>query len=126
MQDNLGRTSSAPQKKKRATIGQTTPETADHIQQQITEGFRALNARLDRLLANAIEQETPDRIEPLLAVGDVARRLAISERTVERLIAAGKLRPLRVEGQRRFTPEAIDAYLRTHAQPRKRRAGGKR
>lgn len=59
--------------------------------------------------------------EPLLRVQGVARRLNVSKRTVERLVADGELRPLWIKGQRRFTPAAVDAYLRTSAAPGGRR-----
>lgn len=52
-------------------------------------------------------------LKPLLSVSDLARTLKVSLRTVETLIAAGKLRPLWIRGVRRFHPDAVDAYLRS-------------
>ena len=48
----------------------------------------------------------------LLSVADLAKTLNVSRRTVENIIAAGKIRPLWIEGQRRFHPDMVDAYLR--------------
>lgn len=64
------------------------------------------------------------RPEPLLTVADVATHLSVSKRTVETLVAEGALAPLRVRGARRFTREAVDAYVRSLAgrKPRRRTA----
>ena len=45
-----------------------------------------------------------EAMKPLLSVSDLARTLKVSNRTVETLIAAGKLRPLWIRGVRRFHP----------------------
>lgn len=50
---------------------------------------------------------------PLLSVEGVARRLSVSVRTVESLIAEGEIAPVWVRGQRRFTVEAVDAFIRS-------------
>ena len=50
--------------------------------------------------------------EPLLDVGGVARRLSVSIRSVEKLIAREEIVPIQVGGVRRFDPETIDAYIR--------------
>jgi excisionase family DNA binding protein len=52
---------------------------------------------------------------PLLDLKGVALRLSVSERSVERLVAAGHLAPLWVGGARRFSQEGIDAFLRRYA-----------
>ncbi len=83
------------------------PELAAHI----TETVRALNELL------LTEHAT---MKQLLSVQDLARTLNVSPRTVENIIAAGKIKPLWVEGQRRFHPDAVDAYLRNCEQPRRR------
>ncbi len=62
----------------------------------------------------------------LLSVTDLAKTLNVSRRTVDNIIAAGKIRPLWIQGQRRFHPDTVTAYLRTcEKQPssRKRRRG---
>lgn len=95
-----------------------------------------------RLEAFAAKLETlPDQLEdliaehlgrapapaPLLDVAGVAEWLAVSERTVERIVASGKLRPLWIEGQRRFTPAAVEAYLKACVkQPGAGRSGRRR
>ena len=62
--------------------------------------------------------ETPRR-DPdplrLLSVSEVADRLSVSEDTVEREIADGRLVPVWVRRQRRFDPRAVDAYVRESA-----------
>jgi excisionase family DNA binding protein len=42
---------------------------------------------------------------------EVATRLSVSIRTVERLVASGELRGVRVRRSVRVTPEALDAYI---------------
>ena len=57
--------------------------------------------------------------EPLLTLKQVAMRLGVSVRTVETLVAEGKLVPLRVRPKlRRFDPAAVEAYLRLTARGR--------
>jgi excisionase family DNA binding protein len=56
----------------------------------------------------------------LLTTTDVARVLAVSDRTVRRLVASGELRPITVGPSRRlvrFTREEIDRYLSPHSRP---------
>lgn len=53
----------------------------------------------------------------LLTVKDVAAYLNISPRKVEDIIKLGQLTPLLVGKQRRFTPDAVEAYIRNHAAP---------
>jgi len=78
---------------------------------QLTEIIEIQNERL-------LQQH--GALKPLMTVKDVARTLAVSERTVETLIAAGKLRPLWIKGQRRFHPDAVEAYLRSCEKARRR------
>ena len=58
---------------------------------------------------------TSNATPALLTIKEVARRLNVSERSVERLIAAGQIVPLWIGESRRFAPEAIDAFLRRYA-----------
>jgi excisionase family DNA binding protein len=67
--------------------------------------------------APSLDIPPTDLIGGLLTLSDVARRLQVSERTVLRIIAAGKLRPVAVAGMkrvRRFRPADVAAL----AQPR--------
>ena len=83
------------------------------LTQHIVEHIRALN---DQLL------QEHAALKPLMSVEDVARTLNVSARTVENLIGQGKLRPLWIKGQRRFHPDAVDAYVRACEQkPRSRK-----
>ena len=49
--------------------------------------------------------------DPLLDIDDVADYLGVCRRTVETIITKGKLKPIRVRSQRRFTRDARQAYL---------------
>ena len=51
----------------------------------------------------------------LLTTGDVAERLALSQVTVKRLLAAGSLRCVRIGRSVRFTPEAVSAFIAEHS-----------
>ena len=46
---------------------------------------------------------------PLLTKSDVARALAVSVKTVERLVAADRLRPVKILGATRFRPGDVNA-----------------
>ncbi|HEX6873029.1 MAG TPA: helix-turn-helix domain-containing protein [Micromonosporaceae bacterium] len=60
--------------------------------------------------ASRPNSETPPR--PLLTVNESAARLRVDRRTLYRLIAAGKIRVLRLSRRAtRVEPEEIDAYL---------------
>ena len=60
-------------------------------------------------------------LSPLLSIDGVAKILSVSKRTCETLVADGQIRPIWIKGQRRFHPEAIDAFLRTSAAAKSRR-----
>lgn len=47
----------------------------------------------------------------LLTKTDVAHRLGVSEKTVDRLVASGKLGAQRVGGRYKFSAEDIERYL---------------
>lgn len=51
----------------------------------------------------------PDR---LLTLDDVAAHLAVSRSTAERLVREGEIVPLWIAGARRFTPAALNAFVR--------------
>lgn len=91
-----------------------------------TQVVSLLQSSLQEHISEAIDQHNRQLLEehramkPLLCVGDVARTLQVSMRTVETLIAAGKLRPLWIRGVRRFHPDAIEAYLRSCEKKRRR------
>lgn len=88
----------------------------DALAQQVVS---LLQPALEEHINQAIDHQNRQLLEehrsmkPLLCVGDVARTLQVSMRTVETLIASGKLRPLWIRGVRRFHPDAISAYLRS-------------
>ena len=86
-----------------------------------------LHAELRRELAEIIAMQNErllqqhTSLKPLMSVKEVARTLGVSERTVETLVAGGKLRPLWIKGQRRFHPDAIDAFIRAGERKEQRR-----
>ena len=77
---------------------------------------------LPEITAEAVRR-TP--VDSVLDVRGVAAHLAVSERTVETLVAEGQITPIWVGGQRRFSWEAIDAFKRSAAGPRRRRRAGR-
>ena len=84
------------------------------LQPDADDGFPALTAS-DRAALRSILREELAAVgepDPLLDVGGVARRLSVSVRTVEKIIASGDLAPIWVEGSRRFEREAVEAYIR--------------
>jgi excisionase family DNA binding protein len=48
----------------------------------------------------------------VLSLEDVAKMLKVSERTVQREVAAGKLKAFRVGRSLRFRLEAVEEYMR--------------
>ncbi|MFB6230473.1 MAG: helix-turn-helix domain-containing protein [Salinibacter sp.] len=55
------------------------------------------------------------KMEALLSIEEVADILGVSKRTVEDIVAAERLKPIWVKGQRRFHPDTVDAYQRSQA-----------
>jgi excisionase family DNA binding protein len=49
--------------------------------------------------------------ERLLTIREVARRLAVSEKTIRRLVEAGRLPALRVGHGLRFDPDELQSWL---------------
>lgn len=47
----------------------------------------------------------------LLTLDEVAARLGVSRRTVDRIVKAGNLRPIKVLGSPRVTERELDAYV---------------
>jgi putative molybdopterin biosynthesis protein len=50
--------------------------------------------------------------EPFYTLEDLAKKLQVSERTIMREIKAGKLRAFKVGRALRFTPEAVQEYIK--------------
>ncbi|MEL7167905.1 MAG: helix-turn-helix domain-containing protein [Bacteroidota bacterium] len=94
------------------TTHSATPDRPDLA--GLVDRLDALGAKLDAL---SLQLDRP--ADQLLTLRQVAERLQVSERTVERIVASGKLRPLWIERQRRFTTAAVDAYLRDVAKSSK-------
>lgn len=51
----------------------------------------------------------------LMSIDDVAEVLDVSRRTTEDIVATGELDPIWIRGQRRFHPDAVEAYVRNRA-----------
>ena len=84
------------------------------LQPDAEDGRTALTASDRAALRSILREElaAAGEPEPLLDVGGVARRLSVSVRTVEKIIASGDLAPIWVEGSRRFDRDAVEAYIR--------------
>lgn len=54
---------------------------------------------------------TPDPTDDLLTKEQLAKRLHLSARSIERLVAAGELRALKIGRAIRFDPRDVQAYL---------------
>lgn len=52
-----------------------------------------------------------------LTVDDVAARWQLHKRTVQKIVAAGRLETVRLGGSVRFTEAAIEAYESAHTDP---------
>jgi excisionase family DNA binding protein len=83
----------------------------------------ALAERIAERLYDLINRPARTDGSHLLDVKDVARHLQVSKRTVETLIAEGQITPIWIRGQRRFTKEALDAYLRKCSRTEPERSG---
>lgn len=55
----------------------------------------------------------PDRL--LITKGEVAERLSVSVRTIERLVATGRLQQVYVERSARFRVKDLEAYVNSLA-----------
>jgi excisionase family DNA binding protein len=60
--------------------------------------------------ATAHDPSVPDRL--LVTKHEAAQMLGVSVRTVERLVAAGRLQQVQVERLARFRLDDVDAYVR--------------
>ena len=75
-----------------------------------SERLAAIEEKLTQILEAL--PTVADSSDALLGVAEVAEHLGVSARTVERLIAEGELRAVRIRGQRRFARSAVDAFVR--------------
>lgn len=92
----------------RATYVRDTPELS-HIE---------ITLERARPMDTATEAPPPDGPRPLLDRKEVAGLLKVSLRTVDTLVSEGALPSVRVRGQRRFTADGVDDYLRRTARGR--------
>lgn len=68
----------------------------------------------------------PGDSDPSLSTSDIAGRLAMSRRTVERLCRSGRLSAIRIGGRWRVSPDELAAFvsrLRSEARPPGEMAG---
>jgi len=80
-------------------------EELEQITQDLNDQVQELQQRLRR------KGEPP---EGLWTPQQVADYLNVSKRTVERIIDRGRLNPLWIGEQRRFTPESVRGYVQEH------------
>ena len=66
------------------------------------------------MLGSAHDAGVPDRL--LVTKGEAAERLGVSVRTIERLVAAGRLRQVHVERLARFRVSDLEAYVNSLAE----------
>ncbi len=62
-------------------------------------------------LSDVTTDDAAEDLQPLLSKRDVAIYLGVSERTVDRWVAAGELPAYRVGGHRRFRLSEVDAFV---------------
>jgi excisionase family DNA binding protein len=97
-------------------------DSPDAASEQLTSKLEETKSSFLRRIARIIREENSELLEehlamkPLLSVDDLANTLGVSKRTVETIIAEDELRPIWVRGQRRFHPDAVNAYLRRRSQ----------
>jgi excisionase family DNA binding protein len=58
-----------------------------------------------------LSEDDDRRTQPMLTRDDTAAYLAVSTRTLDRLVQAGELRAYRIGGHRRFRIEDIDSFI---------------
>ncbi|GAB5520380.1 MAG: hypothetical protein RhofKO_26310 [Rhodothermales bacterium] len=91
---------------------QSSPSQDDKAEQQdLVALINDLKAEIGLLRAH-VEQPSNNTPLCLLDLKGVAHWLSVSQRTVEKLVASGELRPIRIRRSRRFDRSTIDAYLR--------------
>jgi excisionase family DNA binding protein len=89
-----------------------SPTRSEDRIQELEQRTRNLEGQVETLRQRLEEAEGSP--ESRWTPEQVADYLNISERTLDRIIDRGHLNPLWVGKQRRFTPEAIEAYIREH------------
>lgn len=90
----------------------------------------ALPDALRAVLPDALRAAMPDADEPtgprpLLTKRELATLLAVSLTSIDTLLARGEIVPVRIGGSVRFTPEAVDDFLRRHVGTSRRRRSGR-
>lgn len=88
---------------------QSTPVNGERADR---ESLRAQIDRLTRQIERLRESlESPDTPQ-MLTKEEVADLLGVSERTVDKLIAANELQSLKIRRSRRIPAEAVESYVR--------------
>lgn len=114
-----------------ADVRESTDEPQDVPPPPHSEAFPPdLQAHLVAFLRSFLKDELPDLIGNIIhdKIGELnrkekapldtkqaCRRLNISRRKLDELVAAGKLRPIRIGRKRLFPEEQLDAFLRQAA-----------
>lgn len=92
-----------------------TPSDSRDLNEFATRVADAVKTVIESALDNIASQigAANPEFRSLLTPKEVSQMLRISQRTLEKLIGTNKLRPIWVEGQRRFHPDTVNAYLRS-------------
>jgi excisionase family DNA binding protein len=67
--------------------------------------------RASAQVSHAAPDEGPDAARPMLTREETAAYLAVSTRTLDRLVRAGEFPAYRIGGHRRFRKTDIDQYV---------------
>lgn len=60
-------------------------------------------------------KESPEGPDALLTREEAAKRLGISERTLDDMADAGEIQPVRIRGRVLYSPDTLKAYIRARA-----------
>lgn len=96
----------------------TDDTQATKLAPEVAERFDRLEKKIDRLRADWDPDRDPDR---LMDKGDVAARLKCSPRKVDTLAAEGSLPKIKIGRLTRFSPDAVEAFIRRAARREGRR-----
>jgi excisionase family DNA binding protein len=63
---------------------------------------------------SATQGSAPGELQPFYTPKTLARRLAVSDRSMRRMLSEGTIPSYRVAGSRRVDPADVEEYLRQH------------
>jgi len=91
----------------------------DALAPLMAEQFERLEERLAERLAPVVPVESETASSPLFGTREVAAFLAVSQRTIERMVASGEFPPpIRISpGRTRWRQVDVDAWLESRRAP---------